>query len=71
MFRITTILAWQGPLFQVMFVLLFLAEEGFTCRASPMGPSPWRKEVPTIIPSPDLFDPNQQKVKTFNYIITY
>ena len=71
MFRFTTTLAWQGPLFQVMFVLLFMAKEGFTCSASLMGPSPYRKGLPTIISSPDLSDSKQQEVKTFTYNITF
>ena len=71
MFRLATTLAWQGLLFQVTFVLLFMVEEGFTCRASPLGPTLYRKELPPNISSPDPSDAKQQEVKTISYMITY
>ena len=71
MFRLTTSVAWQGLLFQVTLVLLFMVEEGFTCRASPLGPTLYRKGLPTIISSPDLSDSKQQEVKAIAFMITY
>ena len=71
MFRLTTTLAWQGLLFQVTFVLLFMVEEGFTCRASPLGPTLYRKGLPPNISSPYAFDARQKEVKTITYMITY
>ena len=71
MFRSTRTLAWQGLFFQVTFVLIFMVEEGFTCRASPLGPTLYRKGLPPIISSSDTSDSKQKEVKSITYMITY
>ena len=71
MFRLATTLAWQGLLFQVTFVLLFMVEDGFTCKASPLEPALYRKGLPQIISFPDPSDSKQQEVKPTTYMIIY
>ena len=74
---LTKSVALQGAFFLGTFVLLFLVEDGFTCKASPFGPSEFsawtfsnRKRLPPFSSFSDLSDPKPQEVNISGYIIS-
>ena len=80
MLMLTKSVALQGAFFLGTFLLLFLVDEGFTCKASPFGtsqfhsPSPLdlhRKTLPPFATFSDLSDSKPQEVNISSYIIIY
>ena len=80
MLRLTKPGALQGAFFLGTFLLLFLVDEGLTCKAAPFRPSQFhppspldlhRKTLPPFAKFSDLSDSKPQKVNTSSDIISY